>query len=437
MIKNTIIGIRREDKHMERRVPLPPQHVNRLIEEEGLDVFVQKSSKRIFSDSEYLKAGAIVTDNISECPVIIGIKEIPEKSIEHNKTYIFFSHVIKGQPHNMGMLRKITEQKCTLIDYECITDESGKRLIFFGKYAGYAGMINSLWAAGERYLRLGIETPFLSIKQAHTYHSLNDARLAISEVGFKIARYGLAKELLPFTIGFTGYGNVSTGAQEICGLLPVQEITPQELMTLKESGKYVNNVIYKVIFKEEDIAEPIDRNTEFELHHYYKNPHLYKNSFEKFVPHLSILVNCMYWAPEYPRIITKDFVKSLYAEYKMPKLTVIGDITCDPNGSIEITHKATAIEDPVFVYNPDTELAENGFDGKGILVMAVDILPSELPRESSIAFGDMLYKYIAPITTADYSVDFNSLKLPEPVKRAVIVHKGKFTPRFEYLTKFI
>lgn len=438
MSENIKLGIRHEDKYlMERRVPLPPTHIKRLISESGLEVAVQKSSKRIFTENEYLSSGAVIVDSLKEYPVIIGVKEIPEDVLESNKTYIFFSHVIKGQSYNMSMLKKLLELKCTLIDYECITDETRRRLIFFGRHAGIAGMINSLWSAGQRFLRLGIETPFLSINQAHTYHSLKEAKHIISEVGFKIQKHGLPEEILPFTIGFTGYGNVSAGAQEICGLLPVKEITPDELLNIKESGKYVNNVIYKIIFKEEHISEPIDENNVFELHNYYKHPELYKNSFEKYVPELSILMNCMYWSPKYPRIISKNYIKSLFANNMIPKLTVIGDITCDPDGSIEITHKGTEIQDPVFVFNPDSGLPEMGFEGKGMLVMAVDILPSELPRESSIAFGDMLYKYISPIVKADYSKDFNSLNLPGDIKRAVIVHKGELTPDFQYLKKYI
>lgn len=438
MIENKKIGIRHEDKYlMERRVPLPPMHVKRLINESGIEVVVQKSDKRIFKETEYIEAGAKISDNLYECPVIIGVKEIPENAFEKNKTYIFFSHVIKGQPYNMSMLKKIIDLKCTLIDYECITDESNRRLIFFGRHAGNAGMINSLWAAGQRFLRLGIETPFLSINQAHTYHSLNEAKHIISEVGFNILKNGLPEKLLPFIIGFTGYGNVSVGAQEICGLLPVKEITPEELLNIRKTDKYVNNVIYKVVFKEEHISEPINADKSFELHDYYLNPHLYKNSFEKYVPELSILMNCMYWSPKFPRIISKKFIKSLFSNNIIPKLTVIGDITCDPDGSIEITHKGTEIQDPVFVYNPDKELTEMGFEGKGMLVMAVDILPSELPRESSIAFGDMLYKYINKIVKADYSKNFNELDLPAAIKRAVIVHNGELTPDYKYLKKLI
>ncbi|HRS53962.1 MAG TPA: bifunctional lysine ketoglutarate reductase /saccharopine dehydrogenase family protein [Bacteroidales bacterium] len=437
MNRNFKIGIRYEDKYlMERRVPLSPHHVKRLINEKHLEVILQKSSKRIFSDEDYIKVGAKIQDDLTECPIIFGVKEIPVDKLEKCKTYVFFSHVIKGQPYNMPMLKKIIELKSTLIDYECMTDETGKRVIFFGQYAGYAGMINTLWAAGQRYLRLGIETPFLFINQAHTYHSLNEIRHIISDIGFKISKYGLPHEIIPFTIGFTGYGNVSAGAQAICGLLPVKEISPQELLTLKITGKYVNNLVYKVIFKEEHISEPINREEEFDLYDYYKNPHKYKNSFERYVPELSLLLNCMYWNPKYPRIITKSFVKSLF-DKGTPKLTVIGDITCDPHGSIEITHKGTEIQDPVFVYNPETGLPTMGFEGEGMLVMAVDILPSELPRESSIAFGDVLYRYVEPIAKADYTVKFEDLNLPESVKKAVIVYNGELTPNYTYLKKYI
>ena len=138
-----VIGIRYEDKYvMERRVPLVPQHLKRLIKDEGIEIFVETSAKRVFSDEEFEKIGAHVTDDLSNCPVIFGVKEVPIPLLEPEKTYIFFAHVIKGQPHNMPMLRKLMELKCNLIDYERVVDELGRRLIFFGRYAGLAGMIN-------------------------------------------------------------------------------------------------------------------------------------------------------------------------------------------------------------------------------------------------------------------------------------------------------
>lgn len=436
-MEKNVIGIRYEDKYvMERRVPLVPSHLKKLIEEEGLEVFVETSAKRVFSDEEYERAGANVTDDLSECPVIFGVKEIPVDRLEAGKTYIYFSHVIKGQPHNMGMLRRLMELKCTLVDYERIVDEMGRRLIFFGRYAGLAGMINSLWSLGQRLEEAGIITPFLDIAQAHNYHSLDEARKVVSKVGQKIMERGLPAELKPLVIGFTGYGNVSLGAQEIASLLPVKEILPDELISLHKHKNLPDNILYKVVFKEEHLVEPVNPDDHFELTDYYQHPQKYRSQFDRYIPHLSVLVNCIYWDSRYPRLITKDKAEEMFREGR-PKLTVIGDITCDPDGSIEMTHKGTEIENPVFVYNPFTRQPSDGFKGEGILIMAVDILPSELPRDASRFFSEVLWRYVAPIAKADYSLPFSDVQLPGPVRKATILYNGELTPDYQYLKEYI
>lgn len=433
---NTKIGIRHEDKYlMERRVAVIPQHVKKLISEQGLEFLIEESPKRIFTHSEYIKAGASMVNSLDAAPVIIGVKEMPLEFFQEGKTYMFFSHVIKGQPYNMPLLKQMMKKKVSLIDYERVADESGKRLIFFGKYAGLAGMINSLWSMGQRLMEYGIETPFLRIQQSHKYTSLDEAKQIISEVGQEIAVKGLPPEITPLTIGFTGYGNVSMGAQEIAGLLPVKEVSPQELLALKELDVLPNNVLYKVVFKESDLSIRKD-GEEFDLSDYYAHPEDFTSDFEQYIPHLSILMNCMYWDDRYPRIVTKSYLSKLYKQ-GTPKLTVIGDITCDPDGSIECTHRGTEIEDPVFVYNPFDGKPTSGFKGDGLLMMAVDILPSELPRESSIAFSNALFNYIKSIAAADYKQDFHSLALPGPIKKAMILHKGELTPDYLYIEKYL
>ncbi|MCD4679420.1 MAG: hypothetical protein K8S00_03435 [Bacteroidales bacterium] len=434
---NKIIGIRHEDKYvMERRVAIIPKHLKKLINNNSLEALVESSPKRIFPDKEFEDAGAVVTNDLSKAPVIFGVKEMPISFFEEGKTYIFFSHVIKGQEYNMPMLKAMIDKKCTLIEYEKIVDEMGRRLIFFGKYAGLAGMINSLWSLGLRLKHFGYDTPFLKIKQSHKYNSLDEAKRVISEVGLEIAEKGLPDEICPLTVGFTGYGNVSMGAQEIFSLLPVKQILAEDLPALREREDLPNNIVYKVIFSEWDLVEPIDENQEFDLHDYYDHPEKYKDQFIKYIPHLSVLMNCMYWNDNYPRIITKDYLEKIYKEGE-PKLKIIGDITCDPGGSIECTHKGTEIEDPIFVYNPFTRKPEFGYTGEGLLIMAVDILPSELPRESSIGFSEALLKFVPAIAVADYEVSFENLNLPNPIKRAVILHKGELTPDYKYIEEFL
>lgn len=430
------IGIRHEDKYeMERRSPLTPRHIEHLIRHHKLDFIIESSEKRIFSDEDFIRSGAKVAKDLKKCDIILGIKEIHPDYFETGKTYVFFSHVIKGQPYNMPMLKRMIEKRCNLIDYEKIMDEQGKRLIFFGKYAGLAGMINTMWALGLRMKHLGMESRIGKIKQAHKYDSLSEAKDDISAIGQLIAENGIPDHLKPFVVGFTGYGNVSAGAQEILGLLPVKEISPEKLISLSKRQKLPNNIIHKVIFKEEDIYEHLE-GKDFDLADLYANPDHYKSKFEKYLPHLSVLMNCMYWDKRYPRILTKEYLKKMFRK-DIPKLLAIGDITCDPDGSVECTHTGTHIEDPIFVYDPLTDTYRMGHEGPGILDMAVDILPSELPRDSSAAFGDMLSGFIKPIAHADYDLSFEEIDLPRAIKKGMILHKGELTPEFRYMEKFL
>ncbi|MDO9512777.1 MAG: bifunctional lysine ketoglutarate reductase /saccharopine dehydrogenase family protein [Bacteroidales bacterium] len=433
----SIIGIRHEDKYlMERRVPLVPAHIKELIEKYGLRFEVQSSGKRVFSDKEFSEVGAGIVQDLSNAGVIFGVKEMPSTFFQENKTYIFFSHVIKGQSYNMPMLNAMIQNKCNLIDYERVANDKGQRLIFFGRYAGLAGMINTLWTLGLRLKYYGHDTPFLKIKQAYTYKSLDEARAAVSEVGRDIAAHGMTPMLSPFVFGITGYGNVSRGAMEILDLLPVKEITPQELVAAGANLTPDPFCVYKVVFKEEHISARNDES-DFDLQHYYNNPGEYHSIFEQYIPHLSSLINGMYWDSRYPRIITRDQLMASYSVNRIPKLLVIGDITCDPDGSIEATVKGTYVEDPIYVYDPFNAEIVSGYETDGIQIMAVDILPSELPRESSEAFSSALYEYVDAIAECDFSKDFAELQLPMDIKRALILKQGKFTPDFEYIQDYL
>jgi saccharopine dehydrogenase (NAD+, L-lysine-forming) len=433
---SNFIGIRHEDKYaMERRAPLTPKHVERLVRQKKLDIIIQSSEKRVFKDEEYIKAGAKVAKDLKKCSVIFGVKEMPVSFFEPDKTYVFFAHVIKGQKHNMPMLKRMMELKCNLIEYERVVDEQGKRIIFFGRYAGMAGMINSFWSLGQRLKNLGYPSNLIKIRQAHNYHSLREAQEDISAVGQLIAENGISHELRPFVIGFTGYGNVSQGAQEICGLIPIKEICAEKLLELKNRKKLPDNIIYKVVFREAEMYERIDGEP-FDLQDYYNHPELFCSKFEKYIPHLSMLINCIYWDKRYPKLVTKDFLKKLYAKGQ-PKLKVIGDISCDVNGSVESTVKSAEIEDPIYVYDPSTDTIKPGSEGEGIQVMAVDILPAELPRDSSEGFADVLVNYVKPIADADFEEHFEDLDLPRSIKKALILHRGELTPDYEYLKEFL
>ncbi|MCK5761207.1 MAG: hypothetical protein KAH33_07925, partial [Candidatus Delongbacteria bacterium] len=231
-----------------------------------------------------------------------------------------------------------------------------------------------------------------------------------------------------------GYGNVSIGAQEIYDLLPVKEISPAELLELENKTDLPNNLLYKVVFKEENLSVRKD-GTPFELQHYYNNPVDYKSDFEQYLPKMSILMNCMYWTEEYPTIVTKNYLEENYNNNH--KLKIIGDITCDVNGSIDCIQKGALVENPIFVYDTKKKTIEDGYKGDGIQMMTVDILPSELPREASEFFSNALLPFIPQIAKADFDVPFEDLDLPAPIKRALILHKGKFTPDFKYMEEFL
>lgn len=432
------IGIRREDKNRwERRVPLVSEDVRELRQKQAIEVVIQPSKIRVFSDDEYSYSGAQVQEDLSSCSVIFAIKEIPLNLIQRDKTYVFFSHTIKGQPHNMPMLKKIIELKSSLIDYEKVVDEHGRRLIFFGEYAGMAGMIDTLWALGQRLNQEGILSPFYKISQAHSYHNLTEVKEKITEAGRSIAQEGLPQGLFPLLCGLTGYGNVSRGAQAILDLLPVKEIDPEEIISVFEKPDQTENVIYKIVFKEEHTVEPISPSDRFQLQDYYEHPEKYRSQFHTYLTYLTILVNCIYWEKRYPRLVTKEDLRRLYTEQPQPRLRVIGDISCDIDGAIECTTHATDPDQPLFVYNPFTGQTTAGFAGRGPVVMAIDNLPCELPRESSTYFSRVLKDFVPEIVQADFSRDFDHCNLSPTIKNAVIVYRGQLTPNYTYLNKFL
>ena len=435
---NVRIGIRREDKSVwERRVPIIPEHVRQLIGEHGFEVWGQPSDIRVFRDEEFAQAGARIEEDLSPCPVVLAIKEIPAGFFRPGHTYVFFAHVIKGQPYNMPMLQRLLDLGCQLIDYEKVTDEQGRRLIFFGRHAGLAGMIDTLWALGQRLDWEGIPNPFSALRQTHEYDNLAQAKAAVAAIGGRITREGLPEPITPLICGFAGYGNVFRGADEIIQLLPVREIAPQEVAAVAQATDYARDALYKVVFKEEHTVEPISPEQCFELQDYYDHPEKYRPRFHAYLPHLTLLVNCVYWEARYPRLVTKADLRQLYGGAEPPRLRVIGDISCDIEGAIESTVKSTAPGDPVFVYDPFEDRAVDGIKGRGPVVMAVDILPSELPRDASEYFSSVLMKYIPAIAQADYSVPFEELALPPEIKRAVIVYQGELTPNYRYLEQYL
>ncbi len=437
-----LIGIRKEDKNRwERRVPLVPEDIKKLAEEHGIETVIQSFPNRAFTNVEYQEAGAKLVTDVPETPVLFAVKEIPVQHFRKDGTYVFFSHVIKGQDYNMPMLQKMMEMGCNLIDYEKISDEKGRRLVFFGREAGQAGMLDTLWALGQKLVYQVQKTPFSKIKQTIHYNDLEEAEAHLSELGKEIATNGLPEELCPLVVGFAGYGNVSQGAQDVLHYLPTQEISPEELLTLKSSGKYSNKILYKVIFKEWHMVEHRElgpqKEGEFQLLDYYNHPEKYKGVFPKYVPHLTILMNCIYWDERYPRLVTKAQVKELYLRDQHPVFKLVGDISCDYEGAIEATIHSTDPDYPTFIYDPFRDTIIERGQGRGLTIMAVDNLPAELPRESSRRFSHSLYPFIKSIATADYSVPLEDLQLVPEIRRALILYHGELTPEFKYIEHFL
>jgi alanine dehydrogenase len=432
------LGIRREDKNpWERRVPLIPVHARELLRQLPLGVIIQPSPIRVFSDEDYRREGVAVSEDLSPCSIVLAVKEIPEDFFLDGRTYVFFSHTIKGQHHNMPMLKRMMERRATLIDYEKVMDDKGRRLVFFGRQAGLAGMIDTLWALGQRLLIEGIKTPFADIRQTIKYASLVEAKEAVQKAGWKIHNHGLASSLVPLVFGFTGYGHVSQGAQEIFDLLPFEEVEPGRVKDLFRKKYYSDKKVYKTVFKEEHLVVPKRGRPRFELQDYYHNPQNYRPVLESFLPYLTVLVNAIYWAPQYPRFVTKKALGRLWKGTERPRLRVIGDITCDIDGSIECTVKSTEPSHPVFTYDVRKGEAVDGLEGRGPAVMAVDNLPAEIALESSVFFSQTLMPFIPGLVGADFEADFSRCGLPPELKRATILFRGEFTPDYEYMREFI
>jgi alpha-aminoadipic semialdehyde synthase len=426
------IGIRREDKNIwEKRVPLIPDHICNLRDEHGLKTIVQPSSIRVFSEEDYVKAGAEISEDISRADIVFAVKEIPPHLIEADKTYIFFSHTIKGQPANMKMLKTMMEKRCNLIDYECVTDDDHKRLIFFGRFAGKAGMVETLHALGRKLRLKNIPNPFEQIKQPYQYESIEATKNHLAKIGEQILSDGLAPQIAPLIFGVTGYGNVSQGAQKMLDCLPHVELTPDELIAQYDSLKSEQRRIIKVIFKEKDTVKRI--GGAFDLDEYFHHPENYVSQFDQYIPYLSVLVNCVLWTEKNPRLITKEYL----SKHPAQRLMLIGDITCDLDGSIEMTYKATNPAEPCYTYFPEDGTFEEDLNAQGITIMAIDNLPCEYPRDASMEFSRALKDFVKDIYYTDFDKPFDDLALPMPMKRGLILQRGTLTKDFQYLEHYL
>ncbi|UCF69276.1 MAG: hypothetical protein JSV80_08370 [Acidobacteriota bacterium] len=434
-----MIGLRREDKSdWETRVPLVPDDVRMLHEEHGIEFAVEESPIRVFTDAEYAATGARLAPDLRDCSIILGVKEVPPDKLEPGKAYLYFSHTIKGQPANMPALRRLLELGCTLIDYERIVDDRGRRLVFFGRFAGLAGMIDTLWALGQRLKHEGLETPFSLVKPAHRYQDLGQFEREFRAVAEAIRAGGLPDSLRPFVCGFAGYGQVSQGAQQIFDQLPVEQLTPEQLLKAPSSARNATSATtcYKVVFREEHLVRRKDASSPFALQEYYDHPERYAAAFFPFVEHLNVLVNGIYWEPKYPRLMTREQLHELYSG-KPPRLRVVGDISCDIDGSLACTTRATDPGNPVYVYNPRSGETRDGIAGNGPVVLAVDMLPCELPVDASRYFSRSLRPFVPGLAHADLSGSFENSNLPPELRRATIVFRGALTEPYTHLAEHL
>ncbi len=444
-----IVGILREgaDKHGEKRTAITPKNAKRIVDlgfklliEPAVDTETEEI-KRAFSDSEYQNVGAEIKNELSGAKVIFGLKEINTNKILPNKTYLFFSHTHKGQKKNMQMLKELVKNNSTLIDYELITDTNGRRLITAFTYiAGNAGMVDTLWALGKKLLLKGITNPFENIVQSVETGSIDKAKTLLNQVGEEIISNGTPQNIPPIICCVLGRGKTSVGAGQILDELPVEDITVEQLPSVFNSGS--KNKIYRLVLevydiyklKKEYISADTGSTEEERINHYLQNPEMYETNMENVLPYVTVLMNCIIWSDNYPRVLTNKLMKKIYTKHK--NLMAIGDVTCDPNGSIEFS-KETWIDNPVYNYDPLNEKSTDGFYPDGITVMAVTNLPCEFSADASEKFSDQLLPFLEDIISADFELDFTNTSLPEPIKNAVIMWRGKFTDCYKYMEEYL
>uniref|UniRef100_A0A5B7CDN9 Putative alpha-aminoadipic semialdehyde synthase isoform X2 n=1 Tax=Davidia involucrata TaxID=16924 RepID=A0A5B7CDN9_DAVIN len=444
MLGNGVVGILAESTNKwERRVPLTPSHCARLLHsgrgKTGVArIIVQPSTKRIHHDALYEDVGCEISDDLSECGLILGIKQPKLEMILPDRAYAFFSHTHKAQKGNMPLLDKVFAERASLFDYELIVGDHGKRLLTFGKFAGRAGLIDFLHGLGQRYLSLGYSTPFLSLGASYMYSSLAAAKAAVISVGEEIATLGLPLGICPLVFVFTGLGNVSLGAQEIFKLLPHTFVDPSRLpelfgtaSDLTQSTRASKRVfqVYGCVVTSQDMVEHKDPMKVFDKDDYYAHPEHYCPIFhEKIAPYASVIVNCMYWEKRFPPLLSTNQLQDLMR--KGCPLVGISDITCDIGGSLEFVNQTTLIDSAFFRYDPLRNSYHHDMDGNGVICSAVDILPTEFAKEASQHFGDILSQFVGSLaSTKDIE------ELPSHLRRACIAYGGALTSLYEYVRR--
>ncbi len=415
---NTVI--RKEHKNdWEKRTALIPSDAAELVEKR-FPISVEPSEIRIYSDSDFQLANVPVTGCPEKGQLIVGIKEPPVESIEPHQVHLAFSHTIKGQDYNMGLLQKFIDQKASLIDYEPIVDQSGKRTIAFGRFAGIAGAIDSFFVAGKKYQARQLKTCLSQIKQTWKYDSIEAVRQSFQQIDFTQGE--------PVQVLIVGTGKVGLGCREVCQWLGLPEIDIQELLDGKQpAGSWYSVASSRHIYQRKD-GQAFDMSGFVE-----KGGDEYESIFDLLLGKFSILLQTPYWDERYPRHLDRE--RMLANLDKLP--LVVGDISCDINGSLACTTKASDTDTPAFTYYAEKGKSIDGIFADGITVMSIDNLPCELAKDASIYFSNALKDYMENLMSVDLTQPFESCGFNEDIARAVIVYNGQLTPNYQYLQAFL
>lgn len=402
IMKSIKLGIIREGKvPPDKRVPFIPVQTEEIEQRfPHVHVICQSSEVRAFKDDEYRALGIEVRPDVSDCDILMGIKEVPIADLIPNKTYLFFSHTIKKQPYNKKLLQEILKRKIRLIDYETLKDRLGNRLVAFGRYAGIVGAYNGLWTYGKRY-------GDYSLRRAFDCFDVNDLKLELRKV-----------KLPPVKIILTGAGRVGKGAMETLDTAGIRKVGVYDFLT-----KAFNEPVYVQLGSADYHIRR--EGGHFNRDEFHQHPERYDSTFLSFTKVADILMAGAFWNPKAPVLFTREDMCS--PEFK---IKIIADITCDVGGSIPSTVRASTIPDPLYDYDPLTGQDKPALSNdKHVTVMAVDNLPCELPRSASEEFGRDLIDRILPLL---FVKDADGV-----LKRATLAKGGQLTENFSYLEDYV
>ena len=396
-----IFGLIKERKNPpDRRVVFSPEELVALQHQFPEAQFkVESSDIRVFPDSAYTDLGIEVTDDMTDCEVLLGVKEVPIDALIPNKKYFFFSHTIKKQPHNRKLLQAVLDKNITLYDHETITDSHNSRLIGFGRYAGIVGTYNAFRAFGIKY-------ELFNLPKAET---LADKEALIHRLK--------RPYLPPIKIVLTGKGKVGMGAKEILTAMKMKEVSVDDFLMKTYTYPVFTNLDVLDYNKRKD-GRVLD-NKDF-----YENPTDYITDFERFTKVADILITGHFYGNNAPTILTRDMLKASDC-----KIKIVADISCDVQGPIACTLRSSTIAEPFYGYLPSEDKEVPYTHPAAIMVMAVDNLPCELPKDASEGFGKMFAEHVIP---AFFNQDKDGL-----LERAKIAEKGELTPKFSYLQEYV